>query len=250
MRHHSSGLRSMDLLMALLSIVSVVLVGFRWLGTRHFTPETLSLFYDLDSLICYVFLAHFTYGWFRASDKRAFFKANWFYLPGSLPMVEQLRWARLIQLYRVIQLLRSNPDLLAIARRGRNESRLAGILLIFFLQIGVGTALIYWVEGDRPGSQIHNAYDAFWWTLVTLSTIGYGDIVPQTEEGRFVASLMIIFGVGLFSALSGFMASLFLQHGRDDNELEKWRHQQSAQQDLLLQELRALREEVKALKQK
>ncbi|QSE75601.1 two pore domain potassium channel family protein, partial [Aeromonas media] len=59
-----------------------------------------------------------------------------------------------------------------------------------------------------PGSQIHNTYDAFWWTLVTLSTIGYGDIVPQTEEGRFVASLLIIFGVGLFSALSGFMASL------------------------------------------
>ena len=79
----------MDLLMALLSIVSVILVGFRWLGARHFTPETLSLFYDLDSLICYVFLAHFTYGWFRANDKRAFFQANWFYLPGSLPMVEQ-----------------------------------------------------------------------------------------------------------------------------------------------------------------
>ncbi len=73
----------------------------------------------------------------------------------------------------------------------------------------MGTALIYWIEGDKPGSQIHNAYDAFWWTLVTLSTIGYGDIVPQTEEGRFVASLLILFGVGLFSALSGFMASLF-----------------------------------------
>jgi voltage-gated potassium channel len=238
----------MDLLMALLSIVSVVLVGLRWLGVGYFTPETLALFYDLDSLICYVFLAHFTYGWFRASDKRAFFKANWFYLPGSLPMVEQLRWARLIQLYRVIQLLRSNPDMLAIVHRERNETRLAGILLLFFLQIGVGTALIYWVEGDQPGSQIHNAYDAFWWTLVTLSTIGYGDIVPQTEEGRFVASLMIIFGVGLFSALSGFMASLFLQPNKGEGEADKWRHHYNNQQELLLQEIRALRNEVRELK--
>ncbi|MGS3141101.1 potassium channel family protein [Aeromonas sanarellii] len=250
MRHHLTHLRAMDLLMALLSIISVVLVGLRWLWSEHFTPETLSLFYDLDSLICYIFLAHFAYGWFRASDKRAFFKANWFYLPGSLPMVEQLRWARLIQLYSVIQLLRSSPNLLAIVRRERNETRLAGILLLFFLQIGVGTALIYWVEGGQPGSQIHNTYDAFWWTLVTLSTIGYGDIVPQTEEGRFVASLMIIFGVGLFSALSGFMASLFLQPKKEDSETDKWRHHYNAQQEQLLQELKALRAEVKALQQK
>ena len=74
--------------------------------------------------------------------------------------------------------------------------------------------------------------------------------MPKPEEGRFVASLLILFGVGLFGAISGFMASLFLQPGRGDAELEKWRHHQSAQQDLLLQELRALRAEVKALKQK
>ncbi|BBU03489.1 MULTISPECIES: potassium channel family protein [Aeromonas] len=250
MRNHSSGLRSMDLLMALLSIVSVTLVGFRWLGDGHFSTETLALFYDLDSLICYIFLSHFFYGWFCASDKRAFFKANWFYLPGSLPMVEQLRWARLIQLYRVIQLLRSNPSLLAIVNKERNETRLAGILLLFFLQIGVGTALIYWIEGDKPGSQIHNAYDAFWWTLVTLSTIGYGDIVPQTEEGRFVASLLILFGVGLFSALSGFMASLFLQPHKGDGETDKWRHHYNNQQEELLREVRALRNEVRELKNK
>ncbi len=100
------------------------------------SPQTLQLFYDVDSLICYFFLAHFAYGWARAPDRMAFFKANWFYLPGSLPMVEQLRWARLIQLWRVYRLLQDQPDLLAMFRRERNETTLSGILFLFFLLLG------------------------------------------------------------------------------------------------------------------
>lgn len=250
MTHHTSHLRALDLLMACLSIVSVLLISARWWGQGHLTPETLQLFYDLDSLICYLFLAHFVYGWLRADNRREYLKQNWFYLPASLPMVESLRWARLLQLWRIYQLVRTHPDVWAMFRRERHETTFSGILFLFLLLLGVGSALIYWIEGDAPGSEIKTPYDAFWWTLVTLSTVGYGDMVPKTEEGRFVASLLILFGVGLFGAISGFMASLFLQPGRGDAELEKWRHHQSAQQDLLLQELRALRAEVKALKQK
>ncbi|MEN9583690.1 MAG: hypothetical protein RLZZ616_696 [Pseudomonadota bacterium] len=250
MRHHLTHLRAMDLLMAFLSVISVALVCARWWGYSEWPSQTLQLFYDVDSLICYFFLAHFAYGWVRASDKMAFFKANWFYLPGSLPMVEQLRWARLIRLWRVYQLLRKQPDLLGMFRRERNETTLSGILFLFFLLLGVGSGVIYLIESGQPGSLIQTPYDAFWWTLVTLSTVGYGDLVPKTEQGRFVASLLILFGVGLFGAISGFMASLFLQPGRRDDELEKWRHHQSAQHELLLQELRALSAEVKALKQK
>ena len=194
MRHHLTHLRAMDLLMAFLSIISVVLVTARWWGHESLTPQTLQLFYDLDSLICYFFLAHFAYGWIRASDRKAYFKANWIYLPGSLPMAEQLRWARLIQLWRVYQLFKEHPDLWAMFRRERNETTLSGILFLFFLLLGVGSGVMYWIESGQPGSQIETPYDAFWWTLVTLSTVGYGDLVPKTEEGRFVASLLILFG--------------------------------------------------------
>ncbi|MNF73377.1 pH-gated potassium channel KcsA [compost metagenome] len=135
-------------------------------------------------------------------------------------------------------------------RRERNETTLSGILFLFFLLLGVGSCVMFWVEADKPGSLIQTPYDAFWWTLVTLSTVGYGDLVPRTEEGRFVASLLILFGVGLFGALSGFMASLFVHPGKTNDDTAKWRHQQSEQQALLLQELKALREEVQALKQK
>ncbi len=249
MRHHLTHLRTMDLLMAFLSVISVCLVSARWWGHNEWSPQTLQLFYDIDSLICYFFLAHFAYGWVRASDKLAFLKANWFYLPGSLPMVEQLRWARLIQLWRVYQLLRDRPDLLSMFRRERNETTLSGILFLFFLLLGLGSGVMYWLETGQPDSLIQTPYDAFWWTLVTLSTVGYGDLVPKTEEGRFVASLLILFGVGLFGALSGFMASLFVHPGRTNDDDAQWRRQHNEQQALLLQELKALREEVQSLRQ-
>ncbi|ENY71335.1 ion transport protein [Aeromonas diversa CDC 2478-85] len=243
MRHHSNGLRAMDLLMALLSAVSVLLVSLRWFFGKYFTPEALALFYDVDNLLCLFFLAHFGYGLARSDQRLAYLKSNWLYLPGSLPMVEHLRWARLLQLYRVIQLLRSNPDLLAIFRRERSETHLAGILLLFFMLLGVGAGLMYWVEGGVPGSEIKSPYDAFWWALVTLSTVGYGDIVPHTDEGRFVASLVIIFGVGVFSAMSGFMASLFLRStNKETLALQQQIHRLSQQQELLLQEIRQIKE--------
>ncbi|WP_429137881.1 potassium channel family protein [Aeromonas veronii] len=249
MRHHLTHLRAMDLLMAFLSIVSVLLVTARWWGHQTLTPQTLQLFYDLDSLICYFFIAHFAYGWLRAPDRKAFFKANWIYLPGSLPMVEQLRWARLLQLWRVYQLFKEHPDFWSMFRRERNETTLSGILFLFFLLLGVGSGVMYWIESGQPGSEIQTPYDAFWWTLVTLSTVGYGDLVPRTEEGRFVASLLILFGVGLFGAISGFMASIFLQPAKE-SETDKWRHHYNNQQEQLLRELRALRDEVRELKKK
>ena len=250
MRSHLNHLRAADLLVAFLSIVSVLLVSIRWWGHATLPPQMLKFLYDIDSLICYFLLGHFCYGWWQSSDRKAYFKENWFYLPASLPMVEQLRWARLIQLWRVYQLLRDNPDLLGMFRRQRNETTLSGIFFLFVLLLGVGSSVMYWIESGAPGSQIETPYDAFWWTLVTLSTVGYGDLVPKTEEGRFVASLLILFGVGLFGAISGFMASLFLQPNKGDNEADKWRHHHNAQQDQLLQEIRALRDEVHELKNK
>ena len=123
-------------------------------------------------------------------------------------------------------------------------------LFLFFLLLGVGSGVMYWLETGQPGSLIQTPYDAFWWTLVTLSTVGYGDLVPKTEEGRFVASLLILFGVGLFGALSGFMASLFVHPGKTNDDTTLWRRQQSEQQAQLLQELKVLRAEVRALQQK
>lgn len=67
------------------------------------------------------------------------------------------------------------------------------------------------VERFAPGGNIHTPSDALWWALTTITTIGYGDKYPVTNEGRLVAAVLIIFGLGLLSSLTGYFASWILQ---------------------------------------
>ncbi|MDX1417840.1 MAG: potassium channel family protein, partial [Candidatus Promineifilaceae bacterium] len=73
-----------------------------------------------------------------------------------------------------------------------------------------GSIFILRAEVGAPGATITTADNAFWWVLVTISTVGYGDLVPVTNQGRFVAAFVIVAGVGVFGTLSGYLANSFL----------------------------------------
>ena len=71
------------------------------------------------------------------------------------------------------------------------------------------------VERFAPGANIHTPSDALWWALTTVTTVGYGDKYPVTNEGRLVASFLILFGLGLLSSLTGYFATWILQKVRE-----------------------------------
>lgn len=73
-------------------------------------------------------------------------------------------------------------------------------------------AILEFEKGEE--TNINNAEDALWWSFVTITTVGYGDKYPVTTEGRIVAGVLMIVGVGLFGTFTGFVASWFL----NDNE--------------------------------
>jgi voltage-gated potassium channel len=67
-----------------------------------------------------------------------------------------------------------------------------------------------------PGANIRTPSDDLWWSLVTVTTIGYGDKFPVTNEGRLLAAVLIIFGLGLISSLTGHFASWIPQRAQVD----------------------------------
>ena len=84
-----------------------------------------------------------------------------------------------------------------------------GILVLEF-----GSIEILYVEQNAPGANITSASDALWYTIVTISTVGYGDQYPVTNEGRVIGSLIIVVGVGIFGTFTGYLANLFLSPSR------------------------------------
>jgi voltage-gated potassium channel len=82
------------------------------------------------------------------------------------------------------------------------------------IMIVIMGAAVLDIERNVPGSHITNPSDALWWGLVTITTIGYGDVYPITNEGRLVAGVLIIFGVAMISTLTGAFAAWLLDQDK------------------------------------
>jgi voltage-gated potassium channel len=100
----------------------------------------------------------------------------------------------------------------------RAQSTLLTAVLAAILMLEVGALLILTVERAANQANIRTGVDALWWSIVTLSTVGYGDKYPVTTAGRVLGVIAIVVGVGLFSALTSFLAQWFLKPRAADKQ--------------------------------
>ena len=167
----------------------------------------------MNAILSGIFLVDFTYRLLTAESKtRYFFRMfGWADLLASLPF-QQVKILRVFRLVRVFRLLREY-GIKNVARsllQDRAGSALLTLLLMGILVLEFGSLEILNVEQNASGANITTASDALWYTIVTISTVGYGDRYPVTNEGRIVGSLIILVGVGIFGTFTGYLANLFL----------------------------------------
>jgi voltage-gated potassium channel len=114
-----------------------------------------------------------------------------------------------LSLITLLKIARFTPALGILIDVLQNESKtlLASLYVMSILTVST-SAVMYFIERDE-GSGIDSLVDALWWSIITLATVGYGDIVPHSELGKFFAGLSAISGFGMFALPAGILANGF-----------------------------------------
>jgi voltage-gated potassium channel len=133
------------------------------------------------------------------------------------------RTAWLLSVLWIVKVLPGIPGLRQLRRVLVLESGpLLSVLVIFLMVLFLGSVAVYFFERDVQPATFGNVPAALWWAVVTLTTTGYGDVVPITLPGRMVAALVMICGLGVFGLWTGILATGFAAETRRDNFLKTW----------------------------
>jgi voltage-gated potassium channel len=204
--------------LSLLSIINLVLMLF------SADPNLYTVLVVINAIMFPIFLGDFLYRFFTAENKRTYFFRGfgWADLLSSLPL-QQLKILRVFRLWRVIRLFRAfgakNLVREFIDHRAENALLTVGFLVLCVLEFG--SLFILRAESASSDANITSASDAIWWAYVTITTVGYGDRYPVTNQGRTIAIVVMTAGVGLFGTLSGYLANLFLSPSKAEVEEQK-----------------------------
>jgi voltage-gated potassium channel len=209
-----------DLFILVISILSLfVMLLFILPGVGETTTE---IAFVLDIVFSLIFLYDFFRSLIRAADRREYFLAGgWLDLLGSVPAIPILRLFRLARLLRILRTIRrmSAEEIWRVYKENRADSAFWTTLLLTMFLLTFTSIVIIPIEADSPNAQIIDSSDALWWSIVTVTTVGYGDEVPATDGGRILASSLMTLGVALVSVLTSYVtSSLILRGDKEENE--------------------------------
>jgi voltage-gated potassium channel len=196
-----------------LLVFTVLLLCGLVLDTVLVLPKELAnLVHMIDTFGCAVFFGDFCYRFYRAQSKLVFMRWGWIDLIACVPNLEILRWGRLVRVLRVVRLLRGVRSVQIVFAAVFQDKLRGGVVSVIFsavLLVGFSSVSILVCERQAE-SNIKTAEDAVWWSIATITTVGYGDRYPVTTEGRVIGVILMVGGVSMFGCLSGLAASFFL----------------------------------------
>lgn len=185
----------------------------------------------------------------KAEDKKKFLKRNYMDILALLPIHGVFLFPvgtadnvlSVLGLIRIIAFL-SRP--LRKLRKFYNTNGFKYVVFATVMTIITGGVLIHYAEGMAYG-------DGIWWAFVTATTVGYGDISPDTTYGRLIAMALMLVGIGLIGSLTSTLTSFFLSHHKkraSDPVLSAVKDELERFDELSLDEVEKLCEVLKALK--
>ena len=214
-RKHSTAYNIFILVLTVIALVIMVVM------LLPLDASTIGLLQFYDNLICVIFLIDFFLNLRAASPKSEYFikERGWLDLLGSIPSLGVafkysgiFRLARLSRLARILRLLRGKNKEALVKDVVEHRSQYTGFvtILLTIIILAAASVLVLQFESQSPEGKITTGKDAFWYSIVTITTVGYGDYYPVTPGGRITAIFIMVAGVGIIGVLASLLSSLLV----------------------------------------
>jgi len=198
-------------------LIFVSIVNFSILTLPNLSIKTQEIINRLEIFCVSVFTVEYLLRIYSASSRVKFFFSFFglidliailpFYLTLGMDL-KSLRAIRLFRILRLFKFLRYGNTMEKIKKSFNSIKRelflftLATLMLLYFSSIG-----IYYFENEAQPEVFASIFDAMWWSVATLTTVGYGDVYPITSGGKIFASVIVFIGLGLVAIPTGLIAS-------------------------------------------
>lgn len=193
-------------IIVLLAILSIV---FIWIdnSTTQLLNKIVWLVFFVDVLVRFIIAKH----------KWQFIKKNPFDIIAALPLDGVFQSARIVRIFRLLRLFSIGKRYLKPLFGILKTNGLNKILTVALFVLVIGSILVKHFE-----PQIETYTDALWWSIVTTTTVGYGDLSPVTNTGRLIATLLMLLGIGLIGTLTSSITTYFVHDQPNHNATIKF----------------------------
>ena len=152
----------------------------------------------------------------------------------SLFLLPGFRVLRILRFLRVFRIFKATRFILAVDRLGSAlrgiQQELLALVILSLMLVYLAACGIHYFERDVQPEAFGSIIDSMWWAVVTLTTVGYGDVYPETGGGKVFTALVTLIGVGLIAIPSGLLASA-LTEARVEREKEEEEDRSTASSD-------------------
>lgn len=213
--------QALYLLLILLTLADILLLGY-----ITFYPISLQFKYyafTFDLVLCIVLWVEFIYSYLHSDDKSQYLNDNLLSILGMLPIdfifLRALRLLKLFQLIRIFVVSKDDEDLFTNFLKRTYLDKIIVIAIIFIFVI---TILIRVAD-----SNINDIQTALWYIIVSMTSTGYGDVIPVDVSGRIIGIIAMVGGILIFATITAVISSLYMSriardtHNDFDSKIEE-----------------------------
>jgi len=206
---------AINTIVAVLTVASIIIIFCEYIFSL--STEQIWAMYVFDLIVTLILIVDFAYRLKSSKSKLKFIIAHWYEFPAMIPLIayaaidgtaviegsigtlRYLALFRLGRLYNLLHIIKGSEIILLTA---------AAIVTIIFGSFG-----IYFAESQstNPDANIFNLYDAFWWSIETITTVAYGEYYPVTFLGRVVAGVLMFAAIGILWTVVALVTSKLVE---------------------------------------